>query len=112
MIRCKAEQEGLAVLEQEESFTSKADLTAMDAIPVYKKDHPQYRFSGKRTSRGLYRTHDGQVISADLNGAGNILRKAIPDIFKGTDYAFLQDILVRNYRDLNKRIPVKGIGAA
>ena len=24
----------------------------------------------------------------------------------------LQDILVRNYRDLNKRIPVKGIGAA
>lgn len=112
MIRCKAEQEGLTVLEQEESFTSKADLTAMDEIPVYKKDHPQYRFSGKRTSRGLYRTHDGQVISADLNGAGNILRKAFPDIFKGTDFAFLQGILVRNYRDLNKRIPVKGIGAA
>lgn len=112
MIRCKAEQEGLTVLEQEESFTSKADLTAMDEIPVYKKGHPQYRFSGRRTSRGLYRTHDGQVINADLNGAGNILRKAFPDIFKGVDFAFLQDILVRNYRDLNKRIPVKGIGAA
>lgn len=112
MLRCKAEQEGLTVLEQEESFTSKADLTAMDEIPVYKKDHPQYRFSGKRTSRGLYCTHDGQVINADLNGAGNILRKAFPDIFKGADFAFLQDILVRNYSDLNKRIPVKGIGAA
>lgn len=112
MIRCKADQEGLTVLEQEESFTSKADLTAMDEIPVYKKDHPQYRFSGKRTSRGLYCTHDGQVINADLNGAGNILRKAFPGIFKGADFAFLQDILVRNYRDLNKRIPVKGIGAA
>lgn len=117
MIRCKAEQEGLTVLEQEESFTSKADLTAMDEIPVYKKGHPQYQFSGKRTSRGLYRTHDGQAINADLNGAGNILRKAFPDIFKGADFAFLdfaflQDILVRNYRDLNKRIPVKRIGAA
>lgn len=112
MLRCKAEQEGLTVLEQEESFTSKADLTAMDEIPVYKKDHPQYRFSGKRTSRGLYCTHNGQVINADLNGAGNILRKAFPDIFKGADFSFLQDILVRNYRDLNKRIPVKGIGAA
>lgn len=112
MLRCKAEQEGLTVLEQEESFTSKADLTTMDEIPVYKKDHPQYRFSGKRTSRGLYCTHNGQVINADLNGAGNILRKAFPDIFKGADFSFLQDILVRNYRDLNKRIPVKGIGAA
>ena len=112
MLRCKAEQERLTVLEQEEAFTSKADLTAMDEIPVYKKDHPQYRFSGKRTSRGLYCTHDGQVINADLNGAGNILRKAFPDIFKGADFSFLQDILVRNYRDLNKRIPVKGIGAA
>lgn len=112
MLRCKAEQEGLTVLEQEEAFTSKADLTAMDEIPVYKKDHPQYRFSGKRTSRGLYCTHNGQVINADLNGAGNILRKAFPDIFKGADFSFLQDILVRNYRDLNKRIPVKGIGAA
>lgn len=112
MLRCKAEQEGLTVLEQEESFTSKADLTAMDEIPVYKKDHPQYRFSGKRTSRGLYCTHNGQVINADLNGARNILRKAFPDIFKGADFSFLQDILVRNYRDLNKRIPVKGIGAA
>lgn len=101
MLRCKAEQEGLTVLEQEESFTSKADLTAMDEIPVYKKDHPQYRFSGKRTSRGLYCTHNGQVINADLNGAGNILRKAFPDIFKGADFSFLQDILVRNYRDVS-----------
>ena len=59
----------------------------------------------------MYRTHDGQVINTDLNGAGNILRTAFPDIFKGADFAFLQDILIRNYRDLNKRIPVKGIGA-
>ena len=88
MLRCKAEQEGLTVLEQEESFTSKADLTAMDEIPVYKKDHPQYRFSGKRTSRGLYCTHNGQVINADVNGAGNILRKRYPEAFDGMDLSY------------------------
>lgn len=66
----------------------------------------------EQKNAGLYCTHNGQVINADLNGAGNILRKAFPDIFKGADFSFLQDILVRNYRDLNKRIPVKGIGAA
>lgn len=113
MLRCKAEQEGLTVLEQEESYTSKADLTAGDAIPVYGKEgDTKPRFSGKRIGRGLYRTHDGKAINADLNAAGNILRKAFPDIFKGAGFAFLQDILVRNYTGLNKRIPAEGIGAA
>ena len=82
-------------------------------MPVYKKDaHTKHRFSGRRTSRGMYRTHSGQLVNADLNGGGNILRKAFPDIFKGKDFVFLQEILVRNYRALNKRILVKGIGAA
>lgn len=113
LIRCKAEREGITVIEQEESYTSKADLTAGDFIPVFQKgDYREYKFSGRRIRRGLYRTHDGVVINADLNAAGNILRKAIPDIFKRNDFSFLQKILVRNYRDLDKRIPVKGIGAA
>ena len=111
LITSKAQQAGLIVVEQEESYTSKADLTAGDTIPVYKKDvHTKYQFSGRRTSRGMYRTHSGQLVNADLNGAGNILRKAFPDVFKGKDFSFLQKIFVRNYRDLNKRIPVKGIG--
>ena len=113
MVRCRAEQEGLTVLEQEESYTSKADLTAGDAIPVYGKEgKTKPFFSGRRVCRGLYRTHNGQTVNADLNAAGNILRKAIPGIFAGADFAFLQDILVRNYTELNKRIPIQGIGAA
>ena len=35
----------------------------------------QYRFSGKRVKRGLYRSEAGYLINADLNGAGSILRK-------------------------------------
>jgi len=32
--------------------------------------------------RGLFRTHGGQVINADVNGALNILRKAFPEAVK------------------------------
>ncbi len=32
-------------------------------------------YSGKRIKRGLYRSKDGTLINADVNGAYNILRK-------------------------------------
>lgn len=114
MITYKAESAGLIVVEQEESYTSKASLVDGDEIPVYGKENKSpVAFSGRRIKRGLYRTGSGQVINADLNGAGNILRKYIPDAFKDRkDFVFLDQILVRNYPCLNKRIPVKGIEAA
>lgn len=114
MITYKAESAGLIVVEQEESYTSKASLVDGDEIPVYGKETKSLvAFSGRRIKRGLYRTGSGQVINADLNGAGNILRKYIPDAFKDRkDFVFLGQIFVRNYPCLNKRIPVKGIGAA
>ena len=114
MITYKAESAGLIVVEQEESYTSKASLVDGDEIPVYGKEIKNLvAFSGRRIKRGLYRTGSGHVINADLNGAGNILRKYIPNAFKDRkDFVFLDQILVRNYPCLNKRIPVKGIGAA
>ena len=113
MITYKAESAGLIVVEQEESYTSKASLVDGDEIPVYGKETEKpVSFSGRRIKRGLYRTGSGRIINADLNGAGNILRKYIPDIFiDRKDFTFLDQILVRNYPDLNKRIPVKGIEA-
>ena len=48
-----------------------------DVIPVYKSDDTEeYYFSGKRIHRGQYRTANGQVLNADVNGALNILRKS------------------------------------
>ena len=35
------------------------------------------KFSGNRVKRGLYKTKDGITLNADVNGALNILRKAI-----------------------------------
>lgn len=63
--------------KQEESYTSKASFFDNDTIPVYNADNPcDYEFSGKRIKRGLYRTSDGTLLNADVNGALNILRKS------------------------------------
>ena len=35
--------------------------------------------------RGLYQTATGKLINADTNGSMNIIRKVIPDVFKGIE---------------------------
>ena len=99
--------------KQEESYTSKADLIANDRIPTYGVDDKDASFSGKRIKRGLYRCSNGMILNADCHAAANIMRKAIPDIWKDTrDYTFLSAPDVYGFHKLNlKGIPVKGIAA-
>ena len=67
---------GIKYIEQEESYTSKASFFDNDDLPTYNADNPQtYKFSGKRITRGQYRTAKGYIFNADVNGALNILRK-------------------------------------
>ncbi|AEV19172.1 Transposase, IS605 OrfB [Geobacillus thermoleovorans CCB_US3_UF5] len=64
-------------MKQEESYTSQASFFDGDEIPEYNADNPkEYKFSGKRIKRGLYRTKSGKLINADVNGALNILKKS------------------------------------
>ena len=64
-------------VEQEESYTSKADFLAHDNIPKYDAfDNKKYTFSGKRIKRGAYKSSTGVKINADINGALNIMRKS------------------------------------
>ncbi|BAG09185.1 RNA-guided endonuclease InsQ/TnpB family protein [Finegoldia magna] len=68
---------GIAFTKQEESYTSKASFFDKDNIPLYNDDNPkEYMFSGKRIKRGLYKTKDGKLLNADVNGALNILSKS------------------------------------
>lgn len=77
-LRSLCERYKIEYQEQEESYTSKASFLERDDIPVFNPAQScQYNFSGKRIKRGLYRSKDGQIVSADLNGAGNILRKQV-----------------------------------
>ena len=75
-IQCLCERYGIQYIEQEESYTSKASFLDNDSIPEYKPEQPYIgSFSGKRIHRGLYKSKNGTIINADLNGAANILRK-------------------------------------
>lgn len=68
---------GITFIKQEESYTSKASFFDKDNIPLYNDDNPKkYVFSGKRIKRGLYKTKDGKLLNADVNGALNILSKS------------------------------------
>ena len=67
---------GIEFVEQEESYTSQASFLDNDSIPIYNADNPtEYKFEGSRVRRGLYRTKQGWLVNADINGAANILRK-------------------------------------
>src|SRR5216683_526638 len=84
MISYKAALVGIGVEVREESYTSKASFLDLDPIPDYQaNDETVHVFSGKRIGRRnrLYRTKDGHIICADMNGAYNILRKSRPDAF-------------------------------
>ena len=111
MIRYKAERAGIVIAEQEESYTSQASFIDNDRIPVYGDTVARDMFSGRRIHRGLYKSKDGILINADLNGAANILRKSGADT-SCVAISDLQNPLVLRQPDLNTRIPVTGIGAA
>ena len=102
MIELKACEYGVTVVRNEESYTSKASFLDSDDIPAYVEgDETKHRFSGKRIQRGLYRSSDGTVLNADINGAANILRKAGCD----TSSVILTNLLnpeVSAFADLNR----------
>ena len=96
----------IPVVETEESYTSKASLVDGDAMPVY-KEHEQvsHIFSGERIKRGLYKSKSGMILNADVNGAGNIIRKAYTDAFVNMDLSYLiATTRVMKLRDVNKAV--------
>lgn len=67
----KCKLEGIKVVLTEESYTSKCSF--LDNEPV--KKHENYL--GKRIKRGLFKSAEGNLINADLNGSLNILKKVV-----------------------------------
>ena len=87
ILKYKLEDNGIEYKEQEESYTSKASYLDNDDIPVYKEnDGTNYKFSGKRIKRGIYKSKQGKIINADLNGALNILKKSGEKLIEELDY--------------------------
>ncbi len=75
MLKYKLELRGITLIDREESYTSKCSF--LDLEPICKHD----KYMGKRVKRGQFKSSDGTTINADINGAYNILRKEIPNVF-------------------------------
>jgi putative transposase len=73
MIRYKAEELGIRVIESDEAYTSLCSFLDWETI----EKHETYL--GKRIKRGLFRSAKGVLINSDLNGAYNHMRNAIPE---------------------------------
>ena len=89
---------GIQYIETEESYTSQSSFLDNDEIPVYKETDTNVSFSGKRVSRGMYKSADGTKLNADINGASNIIRKAVPTAFnKIADITYVTSANVWNF---------------
>lgn len=71
----KCEEAGVNFIKQEESYTSKCSFLDNESCEY----HDNYQ--GKRIKRGIFRSSTGIKINADVNGALNIIKKAIPKSF-------------------------------
>ena len=69
------EEYGIRFLETEEAYTSKTSFLDGDSLPRHGEKPSQWKPSGKRVQRGLYRASSGQLVNADCNGAANIIAK-------------------------------------
>lgn len=101
-LKYKCKLRGIEVIEQEESYTSKASFVDEDEIPVYGETETKPSFLGKRISRGLYKTKHGILLNADVNGSYNILVKGIASIGKVLDRT-LVSLHTKSLRDLGEQ---------
>ena len=75
MLFYKCKLQGITVLQQEESYTSKCSFLDKESICKHET------YAGRRVHRGLFKTANGVLINADVNGSLNILRKCKPKAF-------------------------------
>ncbi len=71
----KCRMEGIKLLTVNEGYTSKCSF--LDGEDICKHD----TYAGRRVKRGLFKSADGTLINADVNGSYNILRKCMPNAF-------------------------------
>lgn len=65
----KANNKGIEVICQEESYTSKCSFFDNEDIQKHEK------YAGCRVHRGLFKTSTGKILNADINGSLNIIKK-------------------------------------
>lgn len=83
MIKYKANLAGITVIQTNEAYTSQT--SALDhEIPCWNNGNSSRKKQGKspanrRLKRGLFKSNNGILINADVNGALQIIRKVFPN---------------------------------
>ena len=75
MLEYKCQLGGIKLVSVNEAYTSKCSALDLEAICKHQK------YKGRRVKRGLFKTANGQVINADINGSLNIIRMYSPEAF-------------------------------
>ncbi len=70
-----AESIGIVFTETEESYTSKSSFLDGDLLPKYGEKPVWWNPSGRRITRGTYKTAAGKLVSCDAQAGANILKK-------------------------------------
>ncbi|MFX0184631.1 MAG: RNA-guided endonuclease InsQ/TnpB family protein [Candidatus Hodarchaeota archaeon] len=71
----KAQEKRITVIKQDENHSSKCSF--LDNEPIQHSNN----YLGKQVSRGLFKSQKGIIINADVNGAYNIMKKAVLNTF-------------------------------
>ena len=95
-LKYKLENHSIECVVVDESYTSKASFLDNDVLPKKHNKELKYEFSGKRIQRGLYKSKNSIMINADVNGAYNILRKAVPNFNVNTLFDGIEGDFIRN----------------
>ena len=90
ILRYKLEEQGIGLIETEESYTSKTSFIDNEK-PI---KHNVYK--GKRVKRGLFKTEEGRILNADVNGAFQIMKKVFPDVEIPRDNGFVYNPFLIN----------------
>jgi len=88
MLTYKAKLAGIQVIQQEESYTSRCSF--LDGEFPEKRE----QYAGRRITRGLFRSADGTLINADVNGSLNIITKAFPKAIEGIEGVVVHPVRV------------------
>lgn len=84
MLQYKANLAGISVIRTNESYTSQT--SALDnEKPCWQNGNQSRKKQGKspinrRIHRGLFKSNDGRLINADINGAFQIIKKVFPKV--------------------------------
>jgi hypothetical protein len=82
-------------MTNEESYTSKCSFIDNEPIEKHKiycgKRLRTIQIHGKKVKCNLFRRKNGQLLNGDVNGAYNILRKAVPNAFATTTRSVMME---------------------